>query len=393
MTPTATQSGVDTCEVRDRARRTAPELRDRASEGESLRTMPPDLVATLKQAGLFRINLPGALGGWEADPLAAFETIETLAEADGSAAWTVFIGNTSTLLAWLEHDVARDLLDGDPDRPAGGTFAPLGRAIPTRDGFRVTGRWPFASGSLHSELLIGGVIVMDGDAARIVEGGRPDWRFAWLRRADVEVIDTWHAAGLRGTGSNDIAVQDVFVPEEHTCAPIFAAARCDRPLYRLSFYNLLAPLIAGFASGVGRHAVARFVEIAESKRRGTGGALRDDEHCLALLGQADSQLRAARSGFVEAIADAWATVTIGDRCSDRQRSSIMGGAHLLLRSALSAADMLLPFAGAAAIGDEEPLQRCLRDLQAARQHIFFAPDALKRVGRVALGLDADHWMF
>jgi alkylation response protein AidB-like acyl-CoA dehydrogenase len=394
MTASLTPPTIDVRrELLDRARRVAPELRERAAEGESLRTMPADLAATVKHAGLFRIDLPEELGGWEAEPLAVFETIETLAEADGSGAWTVLIGNTTTLLAWLALDAARELLAGDPDLPAAGTFAPLGRATPTGDGFRVTGRWPFASGSLHSELLLGGVLVMDGDTPRIVEEQRPDWRFAWFRRDDVEVIDTWHAAGLRGTGSNDISVHNLYVPQEHTCAPIFTPARCDRPLYRLSFYNLLAPLIAGFASGVGRHALTRFVEIAQSKRRGTGTTLRDDEHCHALLGQADTQLRAARAHFVDAVSDAWATVAAGDECSLPQRASIIGGAQLLLRSSLLAADTLIPFAGATAVADEEPLQRCLRDLQAARQHIFFAPDALKRVGRVALGLEQKHWMF
>ena len=125
-----------------------------------------------------------------------------------------------------------------------------------------------------------------------------------------------------------------------------------------------------------------------SIRASTSAGLRS-----ASVGQVDTQLRAARAYFVDAIGEVWSTVNAGDECSFQQRAGVMGAAQLLLRSAVTAADALVPFAGATAIADDEPLQRCLRDLQAARQHIFFAPDALKRVGRVALGLDPEHWMF
>ncbi|MBV8958997.1 MAG: hydroxylase [Actinobacteria bacterium] len=376
---------------RARAAAIAPALRERAAEGEALRTMPDDLVATIKRAGLFRLALPAVLGGWEAPPLVTFETIEALARADGSAAWTTFIGNTGTFLAWLDTDVARNLLEGDPDRPVAGTFAPLGRAVPSGGGFVVSGRWPCASGALHSELVMGGVLVMDGDAPRLVDD-RPDWRFAWFPRHAVEVIDTWHAPGLRGTGSHDIAVHDTFVPAHHTCAPMFEPARVDRPLFRLSMYNLLAPLVTGFAAGVGRSAVDRFVEIAQTKRRGNGPTVRDDEYCQVVVAQADLQLRAARALFTEAMSDAWDTVTAGRICTPRQRASVIGAEQLVLRTSLNAVDTLLPFAGASSVRDDEPLQRCARDLHAARQHIVFSADAMKRVGRVTFGLEPNDFM-
>ncbi len=374
-----------------RARAIAPELRERAAEGEALRTMPHDLVRRVKSAGLFRLALPATLGGWEAPPLSTFEAIEELARADGSAAWTTFIGNTGALLAWLDVDVAAALLDGDPDRPVAGTFAPLGRAVPTAGGFVVTGRWPCASGVVHGELVLGGVLVMQGEAPNMISD-RPDWRFAWFPRDAVEVIDTWHAPGLRGTGSHDIAVHAVFVPEEHTCAPMFEPARIDRPLYRLSMYSMLAPLITGFAAGVGRAAIERFIEIARQKRRGNGPTVADDEHCQVVVARADLELRAARALFVEAMGDAWATVVAGGRCTFDQRASIIGAEQLVLRAAVGAVNTLLPFVGASAVRDDEPLQRCARDLHAARQHLLFSDNSLKRVGRVAFGLEPDYML-
>jgi alkylation response protein AidB-like acyl-CoA dehydrogenase len=369
----------------------APLLRERAAEAEALRTMPADIAQKLKDAGLFRLTLPALLGGREAHPVVTFETIEELARADGSGGWTTFIGNTGALLAWLDPGDARQLLDGDPDRAVAGTFAPLGRAVPTGDGFVVSGRWPCASGVLHSELVLGGVLVMDGGVPRML-GDRPDWRFAWFPRDAIEVIDTWHASGLRGTGSHDIAVDELFVPERHTCAPMFEPARVDAPLYRMSMYSVLAPLVTGFAAGAGRGAIDRFVEIAQTKRRGPGLPIREDEQCQVLVAQADLQLRAARALFVEALSAAWETAAAGRPADLRQRAAVVGAEQFVLRASVDAVNTLLPFAGASAVSNDEPLQRFARDLNAARHHIVFSADALKRVGRVVFGSDANDFM-
>ena len=151
-------------EIFARADALAPEFRARAAEGETNRTMPADLAAKVKKAGLFRLSLPASLGGWEADPITLFEVIEKLSYADGSAGWTALIGNSPSLMAWLDPGVAARLLDGNPDICATGAFAPLGRAVPDGNGsFTVDGRWPCNSGCPHSEWFVAGVLVMDGD--------------------------------------------------------------------------------------------------------------------------------------------------------------------------------------------------------------------------------------
>jgi alkylation response protein AidB-like acyl-CoA dehydrogenase len=173
---------------------------------------------------------------------------------------------------------------------------------------------------------------------------------------------------------------------------MFEPARQDGPLYRLSMYTMLAPLITGFAAGVGRHAIERFIEIAATKRRANSPTVCDDEHCQTVVARADLELRAARALFVDAIGDAWATVTAGATCSLHQRAVVIGAEQLVLRAAVAAVDALLPFAGASAVRDDEPLQRCARDLQAARHHIVFSDEALKRVGRVTFGLAPNDFM-
>jgi indole-3-acetate monooxygenase len=154
-------------EIFARAGTLAPEFQARAAEGEINRTMPADLAAKVKKAGLFRLSLPASLGGWEVGPVTLFEVIEKLSHADGSAGWTVLIGNNPSLMAWLDPAVAARMLNGDPDICASAAFAPLGRAVPDGNGsFTVTGRWPCNSGCPHSEWFLGGVLVMDGDQPR-----------------------------------------------------------------------------------------------------------------------------------------------------------------------------------------------------------------------------------
>jgi indole-3-acetate monooxygenase len=374
-------------ELLARADALAPEFRARAAEGETNRTMPADLAAKVKKAGLFRLSLPASLGGWEADPITIFEAIEKLSYADGSAGWTTLIGCSPMLMAWLDPSVAAGLLGGNPDICTTGVFSPLGRAVPNGNGsFTVDGRWPCNSGCPHSEWFVVGLFVMDGDHPRVVPSGRPDWRFAWVPCVDGEIIDNWHAAGLKGTGSHDVAVHGITVPEELTCSPTFDPPRHGGPLYRLSFWNLISAHIAGFSAGVGRRALGEFVAAAEAKRRGVSRiSVADDpvvQHRFAIV---DGDLQAARAFFIEAIGEAWEKVTRGDPCSLPQRARVMSAAHVLQRAAVAAVDAVLPLAGASAVYDDNPIQRCSRDLHAASQHIFFSVDVLKDIGQVALG--------
>jgi indole-3-acetate monooxygenase len=182
----------------DAARDLAPEISARAAEGEAARTMPVDLVGKAKAAGLFGMGRPRLLGGMELDPVSQMEVIEELARADGSVGWSIMIGNSTTFLAWLDPGVARELIRTDAAGAASCVLAPLGRAVPDRDGYAVAGRWPFTSGCLHASWMLTGVVVMDGAAPRMVPGRGPDWRLAVLPAVDVkEIHDTWDSLGLR----------------------------------------------------------------------------------------------------------------------------------------------------------------------------------------------------
>jgi alkylation response protein AidB-like acyl-CoA dehydrogenase len=367
----------------------APELDRRAGEGETATTMPADLIAKAKAAGLCRLGLPRTLGGWECDPLTMLEVIARLAEADGSAAWSVMIGNSTAFLAWLEPDAAKEIVAGDPNISSTGMFAPMGKAVAHGNGtLSVTGRWPFNSGCPHSEWLMAGVIVHDGDAPRMVAPGRPDWRFAWFPHGDAEIFDNWHVAGLRGTGSNDLAVHGITVSESRTCMPFFEPARHDGPLYRLSFFTLVAALLSGFPLGLARRALDEFTAVAAAKARGGGErTMAHDEAIQVQYALAEGGVQAANAMVVDALGDAWNTVVRGDECTLDQRARVILASQMALRSSTAAVDAVFTLTGASALYDDSPLQRCFRDVHAAAQHIFFSQDALKRYSKARFGLE------
>lgn len=365
----------------------APRLNDRALAAERAGTMDPDLVADAKTAGLFRLGLPASLGGWELDPAAIFSVIERLSRADGSAGWTVAAGNGSTLLAWLEPDAARKMLAGKPDVAVSGVTAPLGRADALDDGtFSVHGRWPLSSGCRHSEWIVAGVHVMDGGRRRQARPGQADSRIAWLPRGEVEIVDTWEASGLRGTGSDDVVAHGILVPQEHLCSPLFEPARHQGPLYRLSLYNLIAVFLIGVPSGIARRALDEFIALAGTKvRTGARRALANDESVQVALAIAEGDMRAGRSLVLEAVADIWATVVAGEETTLQQRVAVLLAANTLVRLGVRAVDTVFSLAGASALYCTSPLQRCFRDIHAVSQHVLFGPETLKKISRVSLG--------
>jgi indole-3-acetate monooxygenase len=368
-----------------------PEFSAKAEEGERLRTMPEDLVSRVKARGLFRLALPRTLGGLELDPITILEIVEMVSRADGSAGWTVAIGNSTAFFAWLEPDVARALIGDRIDFCATGMFAPIGKAYPDGEGgdaLVVSGRWPFSSGCLHSEWLQAGVLVMDGERPRLRDDNNPDWRAAIVRQEAATIEDTWHALGLRGTGSHHLSVDHVSVPLDDFTAPIFEPARHDGPLWRLAFYDLAGVLMFGFPLGVARRGIDEFIALAGTKFRGTPDhRVAADGNTQMLLAQAESRLRSARLYVYDTLGEIWETCCAGDPPSPSQRAELaLAGCHAM-RTALEAVDSLYRLSGAEAVFAGHPLERCFRDLHTGAQHILFSAAREQEYPRIQLGVD------
>jgi alkylation response protein AidB-like acyl-CoA dehydrogenase len=360
----------------------APRLRAAADETERARRLSAALVHALVDAGVFRLCVPRALGGREVDPATMVRVLETLACADGSAGWCAMIGATSGVAsAYLPDEAAREIY-ADPGGITGGVYAPQGRAHATGDGYRVTGRWAFASGCEHCTWLMGGCLLDDGRAERA--------RLALFPAAEARIIDTWTVAGLRGTGSHDIAVEDLFVPAARTFSLVTDRPRHRGPLYAFPVFGLLALGIAAVALGIARAAVDELVRLAAGKRpSGSGRLLAERAVVQAEVAEAEAVLSSARAFVFDAIADASATAAAEKALDLRRRARLRLAATHATRSAARVVDRMYEAGGGTAVYASSPLQRHLRDVHVATQHAMVAPPTLELAGRVLLGRETD----
>jgi alkylation response protein AidB-like acyl-CoA dehydrogenase len=241
----------------------------------------------------------------------------------------------------------------------------------------VSGRWAWGSGTRHCTWIGGG--------ARLPTGGTG---FVFFDPADVELLDTWRVAGLKGTGSTDYAVDRVHVPEGRWVQVGAAAPTSDGPLYRFSFFGLLAVGVCSVALGLARRAVDELVELAVVKApQGSTRPLAERAPVQADVAEAEAGVRAARAFLEDVVADAWDAVVAGGVASDEQRRSIrLATTHATAASARTV-DLMYTAGGGASIYDDSPLQRVFRDVHVATQHAMVAPRTRELVGRMKLGLD------
>jgi alkylation response protein AidB-like acyl-CoA dehydrogenase len=377
------------------ARALADQCDARAREGERLRTMPADLVAQLRAAGMFGLATPRSLGGAELPAAATVEVVEEMSRADGSAGWTVLIGNSSAFLAWLDPSVAATLLTDLPAPVSAAVFAPTGHLTAASENrFRLAGRWSYSSGSAHADLFIGGALVMDAGGPRVIGDRGGDWRLAVVPTSDVTVRDTWDSVGLRGTGSHDVTVAGLPVPAEHTMSPVFEPARHDGPLWRLPFFTLVGVTMAGLPLGVARRALDELLAIASTKVRPPGpDPIGCDGDVQVAIARAEGALQAARAFVFETLGQLWDSALSGDVPSDAQRARFLLANQHAMRVAVDAVATATGFGGMAALRPEHPLQRCLRDIHAADQHIYFAQAATKRYAKARLGIEQETFWF
>jgi indole-3-acetate monooxygenase len=368
----------------ERARTAAAAIAPLAADIEAARRLTPPAVQALVDAGLFKLVVPRALGGAECSLPTLLAVIEEIARADGSAGWCTMIGATSALMSvFLDEPLAREVY-GSAGAVTCGVFAPMGRAIPEADGYRVSGRWPFASGCEHSQWRMGGVLVLRDGQPELLPSGAPHVRSILFRADETHVVDTWRVSGLRGTGSHDLAVDNLLVPADR-CFSLFEPPRHTGALYRLPFFGVLAAGVAAVGLGIARAAIAAFVQLARAKQ--SLGARRTVAHREAVqldLARAEAKLRAARALLYDAVADAAdaPVPTLETRAALR-----LAACHAAAESA-QAVDLVYNAAGASAIYESSPLQRQFRDVHVATQHVMVSPTTTL-VGRLLLGLEAD----
>lgn len=288
------------------------------------------------------------------------------------------VGATSGAVAhWLEPDVAHRIF-GSPSAIAAGAFAPRGEAAPAEGGIRLNGRWPWGSGCQHSTVLIGGVTV------------RGIHQLAILPASDVQIVDTWRASGLRGTGSHDLVVDDRFVPYSRLAA-VLGRPRSTSPLGQFPFFSLLAVGVAAVALGIARTALDELVRLASAKVPSSSARpLARRTAVQADVARCDALLQAGRILVETSIDDAWITISQQQALATDQRAQVRLSATMATRWAAEVVSTVHDAAGGTAVlEDAGPIPRCFRDVHAVTQHLMVTPATLEAVGRVRLGIDPD----
>ncbi len=358
----------------------AARVAERCSDAsETARRLAPESVEALADAGLFTMCLPADYGGPGASTVDLIDSIATVAAADGSAGWCAGIASTtSSLAAFLAPDVARSIYTSHRTA-TGGVFAPNGRGTHVDGGVRVTGRWQWGSGTQHCEWIVGGAMCDDGSQ-----------RICFFPADAVEFHDTWHVAGMRGTGSLDIAVTDVFAPDDRTIRVGVDHAVSADPMARFPNFTLLALGIAATGVGIARRALDETRELAAAKTpQFSSRTLAQSGFAQTEFARAEARWRAARSLLRDEVGAAWEQAVAGDAVSVDARVAIRLAAAHAARECVAATQTAWELAGGTAVYDTSVLGRCLRDAHVVTQHIMVAPKLNETLGKHLLGADFD----
>jgi len=378
----------------DAVRELAPKIRAARDEIEEGRRLPLHIVAEMQRAGVFRMAMPRAWGGSELNLLSQLRVIEALSIADASAGWCAMIGTDGGYLsAYIDQAVAREMY-ADVDAVTAVTLAPPGKAVKTKDGFTVSGRWPFASGCQHASWFVGQFAIFDGDSPRLQPDGVPEARFGFIPANECEIIDTWTTNGLRGSGSHDWTVKDRFIPEERTLNLAAPIQYRKGPLYTLP--NLLLYKAPAVALGIARGAIDDFVALASNKpvtlKSPSAGKpmLRDETYVQCALAQAEAMVSSARGFVFEAVGDMWNTLLRGDFPTLMQRARGRIAIVHASTACTQAVEILYKASGGSSVYTGHTLDRRLRDIQTTNQHVVVSLKTWEVTGRVLLGLEPNY---
>jgi indole-3-acetate monooxygenase len=369
-------------------------LESAGDRAEELRTLPHDAVAILRSLGLFWLKTPAELGGTPLPPVEFSDVIEELSYVDTSTAWAAMIGNGCNGLAggWLPADGALRVFGNGLDgvrTVVAGQLVPRGTGHPVKDGYLVSGRWSFSSGIVHADWVIGAFKpsggdpgAADGDGA--AEGGFGQMVVFLVPKAQVEVIDNWHVAGLQGTGSLDFSLDGVFVPQELTYSLGSAAVR-GGDLFRLGMPAFVSNEVPPLAIGLARRALDDMTELATHTARFPGGPTVSERAVFHKeLGRAETRIRAARAIHREAMAAAWESAVAGTVPGEEIQLAVTTASIYAVETCADVVSDLFRYGGGRVLALSNPMQRHLRNILAARQHLALSEENYETAGRYLL---------
>lgn len=388
--PAHSMSAMVTPSPLDAARELAPKIRSCADRIEAERELPPSLFDALADAGLFKLALPNSIGGAEIDLPGYVEVLEEIGKADASTAWVVNqCAIFATYAARMPRDIARLIWIDTPRSVVANTPLATARANVVPGGYRVSGRQGFSSGCRHAAWLAARALVFENGEPRLIDG-QTEERYLFVPAAEAELLDTWRVRGMRGTGTHDFVVNDVFVPAERTVLQAGAPLLETGPLYHIPRSLLFACGDAALALGLARSCLAAFRELAGAKKpRQMHATLRDQPPVQSAVGRSEAGLRSARALLVEAAGELWKEATSTGFVSQDQRALLRLATTHAIHQAVAVVDIAYQAAGVTAIYEGNLLQRHFQDIHVISQHLQGRLSHYELVGKHLLGLKVD----
>jgi len=361
-------------EVLDNISNSAKVLTDESVPSDKIGRLTDTMATTLKETGLVRLLQPVEHGGYEAHPCDFLEAVMNVGVAAPSAGWVSgVVGVHPWEIAMMDPRLQEEIWGEDPDTWTASPYAPFGRATRVDGGFLFTGQWPYSTGTDHSEWVILGGFVLDKDGEI---GGPPDMRHFVIPRKDYEIVeDSWNVMGLQGTGSKDVRMKDVFVPEHRVVEAMkmvegaYEDRQAGKPLYGVKFPITFSAAIAAGTQGIAQGALAVYHDYMTTRVSVAGNVAKNDAAHLVVYGEAAADVAASRSHLLSSMRELFDHVSRGGEVSYDQRLVFRRDQVRASRRAADAIDRIYKISGASGIRTDFPNERYWRDLQVGLSHV------------------------
>jgi alkylation response protein AidB-like acyl-CoA dehydrogenase len=379
----------------DIVRELEPVIREHSADAERERRLPAAVANAMRDHGLYRMWRPKAFGGYETDPMTAFQVFEEVSRIDSAAGWNLQLScGVDAFGPWFADQGAQEIF-GAADAIFAVAFFPARRAVPVDGGYRVTGRTPFVSGVDHCWWVVGLANIFENDALRLWDNGAPVTIITACPIGEATIVENWRTLGMRGTGSHDVVMSDVFVPARHTTLLVpldKPGSAYEGPLYRFTAWAAIAAL-STVATGTARAAIDDLIELAGKKSPAyTAKPLKDRSIVQAQIGRAEATLGAARAYLYQSLQETWNEAVTGRVIDMPHKIRLQLAATHAVTAAAEAVDLVHAAAGTTGIREEHRFERYFRDVHTISQHGFISPGRFESVGQLLLGVPVE-WPF
>lgn len=361
-----------------RARAMLPALRARQNDAYAARKMPAETMREMVDNGFFRILQPKRYGGFEMDPQAFFDVQMTLAEACMSTAWVLgVVGCHPYQIALFDDRAQKEVWGSNPDTLVSSSYQPVGKVEVVEGGFKLSGRWGFSSGCEYCDWVLLGSLIFPKD-------GPPEMRTFLVPRKDYKILDNWYTFGLQATGSQDIVVEDVFVPEyrTHKASDGFQCRNPGQavntgPLYQLPWAQVFVRSVSTAAIGAAQGALNAFVDIGKKRvSTNTGKATKQDTNAILAAARTQSAIDEMKALLYRNFDEMMAAMRAGEQLTLEQRVRYRYQSSQVGRRCADLIDELMPLLGGRAIYTDSPIVRFWLDTNASRAHVANDPNLI-----------------